>query len=253
MKHVYTIVFAAAVSAAHAHAQVRVGGQNVRGVQTAPASVGGQPLLSGFRFSFGSGNDHHIEYLQLLPQVTSVKALFADKNFDDSYSWSASYYPMSNQVSYPRTLTGSCKGDCDATLQVPQGYVFVLQGFDFRFVGDDHHIDRIAIRQANNNARISFRDKNSDDQYSYTIRYALVRSTAFSGFNSSRGEATSQQRVGVSPGKFVIRGFDVQFTNEDHHISTFGIQEQNSTLTVDYRDKNGDDKFSWVVDWAILK
>ena len=52
---------------------------------------------------------------------------------------------------------------------------------------------------------------------------------------------------------FVLCGFKVFFTgNRDHHLDGLSVFENNGKLTVEFNDKNDDDVFGYLVDYALV-
>ena len=52
---------------------------------------------------------------------------------------------------------------------------------------------------------------------------------------------------------FVLCGFKVFFTgNRDHHLDAISVFENNGKLTVEFNDKNDDDVFGYLVDYALV-
>lgn len=53
---------------------------------------------------------------------------------------------------------------------------------------------------------------------------------------------------------FVLCGFKVFFvpSGEDHHLDSLAIYEDNGKLTVEFNDKNDDDTFGYLVDYALV-
>jgi len=53
---------------------------------------------------------------------------------------------------------------------------------------------------------------------------------------------------------FVLCGFKVFFTgNRDHHLDALSVFEDNGKLTVEFNDKNDDDTFGYLVDYALVR
>jgi len=52
---------------------------------------------------------------------------------------------------------------------------------------------------------------------------------------------------------FVLCGFKVFFTgNRDHHLDAVSVFENNGKLTVEFNDRNDDDVFGYLVDYALV-
>lgn len=67
------------------------------------------------------------------------------------------------------------------------------------------------------------------------------------------GTAQEADRHNIVSGPSVIRGFDLRFTNGDHHLREIGIiTPDDGRIEAFYSDKNGDAPFDWTVQWATL-
>jgi len=243
-------------AASKGEAQVAAAGNNARGQfsQSMPFN-GGVPLLSAFNFDYGFGSDHHFGAMTVLPtNNNSVTVGYYDKNFDDSYSWRVAFHTVSNPAIIQNTISGSCRYECKTPLQVPAGFIFVLKGFRIGFPGGtDHQIKTIGVQQGGNELNVWLADKNGDDQFSYEVRYALVPASMIAESGTLRGTGVSMAEGAVMTGRTVIRGFMMHFASSDHHISQIGVIPMTNKIRVNYRDKNGDDTFSWRVLWSRLR
>jgi hypothetical protein len=234
-------------------AQSLVSGGPARGQTNQSLTTGGVALLNSFDLDFGWGSDHQITRVKVLPSDNSqqVSIAYNDKNSDDAYSYSAGFYGELPTNAYPYRRTGSCRGTCTLPLTIPQGYVFVLRGFSFAFASSDHHIKTIGIEHNGTAINVHYADKNSDDLYYYEVSYALVRSTALKNLNTLSGSGVNSASASLASGRQVIRGFLLNFST-DHHISKIRIKPDFTNLSIFYRDRNGDDSFSWRVRTASL-
>jgi len=234
-------------------AQSFVSGGPVRGQVTQSLNTGGVSLLNSFDLDYGFGRDHHLTRIKVLPNdtSTSVSIAYNDKNSDDSYNYHAGFWGTPANVAYPYKKTGSCRGQCTLPLTVPDGFTFVLRGFSLQFASSDRHIKTIGIEHGGTSLHVYFADNSPDDLFYYDISYALVRNTALKNFANLSGSGVNSASASLNTGRQVIRGFMLNFTT-DHHISKVRIAPNYTNLSVIYRDKNGDDSFSWRVKTASL-
>jgi hypothetical protein len=221
----------------------------------------GVPLLDTFYFRFTSA-DHHLAMITVDPDrpAGKVSLTYRDKNGDDDY-----YYKIAHRIvadarvqKFSRSTDICSESTCTVPLSKPAGdFVFVLIGFSFRFTGArDHHINQVRILEANGDLQVQFRDKNGspppiflwDIQFAYVPRDLFVTLGTSSG-NGDRGGAGRD----IAAGPSVIRGFSFDFQSDDHHLKDIGVTTpDHGRVEVFYGDKNGDDKFNWVVRWGIL-
>lgn len=249
------LAIATVLTAPTALAQSVVNGGNARGQVTQSLNTGGVALLSSFDFDFGFGNDHQIARVKVLPSEnsTSVSVAYNDKNSDDAYNYQAGFWGSYPQNTFTYTKSGSCRGMCSLPFNLPAGYTFVIRGFSLQFASSDHHIKTIGIDQSGDALKIHFADKNSDDLFYYTLHYALVGNSALTNYNTLSGSGVNSASATLPYGRHVLLGFMLNFSGTDHHISKIRVAPAGSNLSVIYRDKNGDDSFSWRVKTASLR
>jgi hypothetical protein len=246
---------------------------------------GGVALLNRFWFIWrGIGaEDHQLQQLMLQPGGTEDapapgKMLIAYmKNFsvgDDAedYDYSIRHLVVAdNRVRAVEFGTDLCTGSCTRTLFAPdQESVFVLRGFQLAYSGSAHNVDAISILESGGAVTVRLNDRNNDDNFLWSLKYALVPRDLFAETGSTYRDCTTDEPrqcarggakvrlPGGASGDLVIRGFHFNFrpvltSGGDHHIRSIGVYPQNGDLEVYYEDKNGDDGFEWFVKWGILR
>lgn len=204
--------------------------------------------------------------------VTTISAFCAiviwqDNSFGDDISWSAravelptgtQYRSINSDQYYDTVFVGKYAGygskGCYSTPYLPSepGMVPVLTGFQFYFMGGDHHIDqiRVHVKQEYTSSGyrpvvdVCFNDENNDDGFTYFVSYALVPE----GVLNWRTEGwwckdTKSYTVpsGTAP---VLQDFDFNFNDKDHHIDKILVDLQTTTgiIEVKFQDKNYDDR-----------
>lgn len=216
-------------------------------------------LLQSFRVNF-AGTDHHFRLLTIMshrPDKDQATISYADKNSDDQYSYSVSFLPYSFTTYGNFARKGLCKGSC--TFQIPtpsslSGQVFVLAGFEIQYLGGDHHIDQLQIVERNGSVTAALNDQNDDDAFSVEIVYGYVPRSLFSTVSAMNGAVHGVVHNQIGSGTAVIRGFNFDFRNNDHHIKDLGVEMPgNGDLAVHYADQNGDDQYNYRVEYAILR
>jgi len=226
--------------------------------------------LAGFYFNFtGSGVDHELEQIQsgfflddYLPSPgmeTAGWALYEDQNGDDPYNW---------EIDAQRLPVGSTQhqfGECTewsaifnkAIGQAPSGYTAVLLGFNLDRE-TDYNVEHIRVRLYKSGTTLYFDMYYTDDGGAhptcYSVRYAWVPvhrvRTWDDSLSTSAGDDDAQPINAQRP---ILQGFDIQFTNGDHHVDEVGIQVVPGEVRVWLNDQNDDDPFSWRVWWADLE
>lgn len=225
-----------------------------------PANSGG--LLQSFYFDF-TDEDHHFGKMSLL-QVNNmdppkVGIEYSDSNGDDRYAYDITLAPFPGELPPFTKRSEICKGSCTIDLEKPQtmaNLVFVLRGFDIRYIGGDHHIDQIKIVEQDGQATVALNDQNDDDRFLVILQYAYIPRLRFSVVDERSGSADQggTQGTDIPGGTAVLRGFDLDFRNSDHHIKELGIVLGcDGRLKTYYSDKNQDDPYKWTVQFAILQ
>lgn len=144
----------------------------------------------------------------------------------------------------------------------------VLDSFRFTYVGDDHHLRNVGVRPASllpsplqgqpdvppGQVAIDFSDDNLDDDYRYTIAHGSVGLGVFKNRVASRcvSACTLWLNRPSASHVFALSGFRLRFANGDHHLRRVAIFERAGVLHVHFRDENGDDPFTFEVDYVYL-
>jgi hypothetical protein len=132
----------------------------------------------------------------------------------------------------------------------------LLARFDYHFTNGDHHIRQVAAMPLPQQlaVQVSFADANSDDNFDYRLAHERVDPTGISQHSfhgNCRGECSVPLFTRPSGSfLFVLIGFRVAFDNGDHHLDKIGITESADFLVTTFRDQNGDDPFTYDVDYA---
>jgi subtilisin family serine protease len=157
-------------------------------------------------------------------------------------------------------MSGVGRGNDGGTWETPFLSTPALNGFGFDFIGDDHHIDTVAAHVGDTQTLVSYKDKNADDEFSWFLEAApLPPGTIYntSGPSSSGGScATTAVLPESGTGTFVLTGFTLAFTDDDHHIDRIRVDfvdtADGTILEVCYDNKNDDDPYEWQVRYAVV-
>ena len=254
-----------------------------------PMSGSGAPALSSFYFGYGVGGaptDNHLQYLMILPGGQSrdltpnadlapnttppgrLSMAFRDEDHGssrDKYFYKVSHSILSQASSRRFQVrdvgpTGTINRPFPAGAFGPRPHVdnsvIGIAGFKMFFTGNrDHHIDQIKVMVEDNGTfSVGFNDKNDDDVFAYNIDFisvsallSNVQAREISG--SARGFDRREVRLN-SNASFMLRGFDFNFRESDHHLREIGVLHVGSRIDVVFGDKNGDDLFDYSVKWA---
>lgn len=215
-------------------------------------------MLRKFRLTFKNG-DHEIKSIQAGAGDSNPNNLwvtYRDRNHDDEFSYHLMAYKVPTSYSYS-TGTRYCNGGtCVRSLITPtnvEDYHFVIRGFRLEYVGSDRHIDEVRITEQGGILTVALNDKNDDDAFTYKVYYAWLHKSQVqaSGTRSGIDHATGRKLIPV--GRPVIGGFHLNFTSRDHHLETIMVDlKTNGSMKVYYGDDNGDDYYTYRVDYVIL-
>jgi hypothetical protein len=182
---------------------------------------------------------------------------FADDNNDDDYYYSLEHKEQTAGGIILGSFVDFCNGSCLYPLSSPgAGYVFALRGFRFYYRNGDHHMNQIGILREATGVRTYFNDSNSDDPYVAYVDYAwlppaLVERT---GTVTGTDDGAGVQRAVTNANRAVISGFFVDYVNGgDHHVKELGVLTRSSDVQVYFGDDNGDDDFTYRVNYSVLR
>lgn len=218
-------------------------------------------LPSGFSFDYMHGGDHHLNEIgafcnginythgnQRLAWSTGV--MYSDKNFDDDYRWSVnqivkfdpgfSHFAQTPWIMKSGNISshnGSFQHE--ALKQFPNAVV-LLAGWRFDFTSEDHHINVVSINiehivfdkangKINWSTKVSYADKNFDDNYRYQYSYIILayqgdyrfksfQGTDNGGYALKKEEITDNAFKNYRNAMVLPLGWSFDFTKDDHHM-----------------------------------
>lgn len=214
--------------------------------------------LCGFYFDWERGTDRHLRGIQAWIHNEGVWNLgYYDSTENDNY-----HYIIKWQELPPGTTFHELKGCGYASFSRHLGTIEdlpgvpVLVGFYYEFIGKDHHIRHIKAQviankpQGTVNALIGFEDKNGDDQYYFEIYYAMIPEDRVQGTYYSNGYGNGLIDIPITGSYPTIQGFDLEFSDKDHHVDRVGVLLYPKRATLVFGDKNEDDRYHYRLWWA---
>jgi hypothetical protein len=272
-----------------------------------PAPKAAIVLPSGWGFDYKHGGDHHLNehgmwctgqnYDTARERLSwNTGCIYADKNFDDDYRWTVAHQILRFNPGYAHhastpwlaktgaTTTHSDVFQHESLKQFSQAVV-VLRGWRFDFTSRDHHINKMSIKITTTNfhkatgrvrwnTRVTYADKNFDDNYRYLYYYTIL---AFEGaktavYGSGRDNGGTAAHMGSTTrnglknyrnAMVIPVGWSFDYTSRDHHINEHNFKIQNVRYTpsngkvswsahFNYSDKNFDDDYNWRYDAVII-
>ena len=108
--------------------------------------------------------------------------MYADKKVDqasttnrsDVYQYDIRYaWVPKRKVEATRKLMGRSGGG-SSTKFIGRGKT-VLQGFTLNYSHKDHHIDEVGVQIEGGHLKVSYNDKNDDDDFNWMVKYAFLK------------------------------------------------------------------------------
>lgn len=217
----------------------------------------GVALLDSFYFRYND-TDHHLTSLSVKPEPNGrIMLAFADKNNDDDYYYTVEHKRNTSNGIITGSFVDFCNGSCLYPLSSPgAGYVFALRGFRFYYRNGDHHMNQVGILREANGVRTYFNDKNFDDPYVVYVDYAWLPSSLveYTSVVTGTDDGGGVQRSVTNASRAIITGFKMDYLyGGDHEMKELGVLTRTSDFQVYYGDGNGDDDFSYQVNYAVLR
>lgn len=131
-------------------------------------------VLRGFNISY-HGQDHHLEEITILENNGQLSVTFNDENHETIicevwYAW----VPRGIFREVGETSGRARGGHRDA---IPAGTA-VVRGFHYKFLNGDHHIRDIGVwMPGDGRLEQYYEDHNGDDEFEYTVRWAVLPQT----------------------------------------------------------------------------
>jgi hypothetical protein len=141
------------------------------------------------------------------------------------------------------------------------GKVPVLLGFDLDR-STDRNLERIQVRLIVSNNTLYFthvfedENANSDDPYCFRVDYAWVPAgrviAQYHYADPSEHRGSHEGSLSTLNNRPVLQGFQLRFTNGDHHVDQVGVRLLPGDFKIWFNDQNDDDPFRWEIWWASL-
>ena len=143
-------------------------------------------MLQYFDLNYSS-SDHHLNRIKVVMRTNPntgnpyLEVCYADKNFDDGYSFDVGYAMVPKSYTYGSGAYSTGRqfdyGGYDYKyIGSVSGYRPALVGFEFDFTSSDHHIDQIRVDlSASGYASVNYQDHNYDDDFYWQVWHAFVK------------------------------------------------------------------------------
>jgi hypothetical protein len=142
----------------------------------------------------------------------------------------------------------------------------VLSGFSFAHSEADHRVETLGVlhtvpdapkgRSTLTMSLIDDSGTGSEPPYFWTADLVDVAAEGAQGtIQRKEGSCTGscERALSIRPNEvFLLSGFSFKFRGDDHDIKTIAIAERGGTLSVEFKDKNGDDPFDWSVQYVLV-
>lgn len=142
-------------------------------------------VLRGFDIQYTS-KDHHLDMLWVYENNGRLIVGFNDKNNDDDFEYKVyfTWVPKRYVVTSGAIADKNVRAADSAT--IPHG-VSVISGFRFDFCSDDHHLRDVGVVAKDGKIEVYYEDKNGDDRFDWTVKYAVLRTQGLARTGLSLG------------------------------------------------------------------
>jgi hypothetical protein len=209
---------------------------------------------------------HNKQELECDANPGSVLDQLCDRTYYFGFSYRVGLYepPLTwarnNTTQYKETFLGdvSCEGSCTKPMTAPpSGFHFVLSGFRVNYHNENKFVRRVSILPYSSpgQATVRFKD-NGNPKFEANFNGLFLPDSLFSDFKKeitleyTPGEPAPKVRI---DGAFALIGFDFEFLNGDHKLSTIGFKYERPYLKPKFADKNSDDPWRVKIQYALLK
>jgi hypothetical protein len=215
--------------------------------------------LQALDFRFTSG-DHKIQSIGLMPEKNAARVAFQDGDANDVFNLKARFF-NSPWPSGKIVRRSNCRKSCEIAIKnnyhsgTPH---FALAGFSLKRKGGESNIRQIKIRTSADQSKleIAFRD-NGGFLFDVEVAYTTMPRSSFAAYGTKQLRRTKKEAALTfnlpNNGRPILRGFDLEFENGDHHLKEFVVQGDNGRFSVRFNDQNYDDPYSATIDWGVMK
>jgi hypothetical protein len=235
------------------------------GAQGFRFGAGTIPGLIGFDVGW-TRDDRHVSWLSIGPNTTSPldsgDYLAALRDQDSSgyrISGTIKFEDLRDVAQHRAVFASGLRGE--QRLRIPHlssAEEFVLTGFLFEYESSDHHLLHIKLRQMahNDHIYVNFGDNDGAERYRVSIKYAVLPSSMLARntvYMESGSHARSEDRISRTPGTALLQSFEFRFQNGDHHLQRISLDLDDDEVLARFRDQDGNDPFTWMTEFAILR
>ncbi len=240
----------------------RLSGSDLLGVNWVPFGANDSKLLSAFYFRY-QDTDHPLQTLALRPQGDGFAMVaMADRHpskddYDDKFWYVGDFTPLGVAASvndWGRICLGPCA--IGLTPRPTADSVFVLRGFRFSYLGDDHAVKEAYLQESGGVLYANFNDRGNGVGYILDVDYAWVPGWQLRNLERVTGTAWGSTQRAVPWGRGVVRGFSLHFTDDDYRVREIGVmmnQPTDGQMQVYFGDNSQSRRFSYSVDYAFVK
>lgn len=139
-----------------------------------PPSANMTFVIIGFQLFFTGNRDHHIDEVGIFQQGNLLTVRFNDRNDDDTFAYVVDYTWLDQNLTI---ATGQNNGLAHGgeSVPVPTLGTKLLRGFLLNFTNSDHELRDIGILLTSSSIDVFYGDRNADDRFSWTVRWASLR------------------------------------------------------------------------------
>ena len=154
-------------------------------VQTLPLpSLGAGPgnlfppviALVGFKLFFTGARDHDLDRVGVWFRGNDLHVAMRDKKGDDTFGYLVDFVVIPTALLNVSSgiQRGNARGGKKISIPSPSDTDFLLTGWAFNFVSDDHEIRDLGVLRSGDDVTVFYGDKNADDLFDWRVEWAHV-------------------------------------------------------------------------------
>lgn len=132
--------------------------------------------LVGFKLFFTGARDHELDRVGVWFRGNDLHVAMRDKNGDDTFGYLVDFVviPTANLNVSSGILRGNARGGRTINIPNPSNTDFMLTGWAFNFVSNDHEIRDLGVLRDGDIVTLFYGDKNADDLFDWRVEWAHV-------------------------------------------------------------------------------
>jgi hypothetical protein len=131
--------------------------------------------LVGFKLYFIGGEEHELRQIGIWFRDNDLHVVMRDDDGGDTFGYLVDFLviPTGPFVNISSGVQkGKARGKETFSIPGPPNTDFLLTGWNFNFIGDDHDIKHLGVVRSNDDVTVYFSDKDADDRFIWRVEWA---------------------------------------------------------------------------------